>query len=156
MQQAALKLWAKDMKGNYAAAQKTVYERARDNGLAALGKWNGDRSHRWMNKAAPASRRRLLRYLFPPPCPAGAWEPHGRPRRNNMRLAAITMAVATVLVAGGCNRIGGGGAEAGKAASLDFDKPVSGEITRAAASTSMTAAITSSTRSSWKTGIWSA
>ncbi len=46
--------------------------------------------------------------------PAGAWEPHGRPRRNNMRLAAITMAVATVLVAGGCNRIGGGGAEAGR------------------------------------------
>lgn len=45
-----------------------------------------------------------------------------------MRLAAITLAVATVLVAGGCNRIGGG-AEAGKAASLDFDKPVSGEIT---------------------------
>ena len=39
--QAALKLWAKDMKGNYAAAQKTVYERAKDNGLAALGKWNG-------------------------------------------------------------------------------------------------------------------
>ena len=30
-----------DMKGNYAAAQKTVYERAKDNGLAALGKWNG-------------------------------------------------------------------------------------------------------------------
>ncbi|HDS1075601.1 TPA: ABC transporter substrate-binding protein [Stenotrophomonas maltophilia] len=45
-----------------------------------------------------------------------------------MRLAAITLAVATVLVAGGCNRIGGG-ADAGKAASLDFDKPVSGEIT---------------------------
>ena len=45
-----------------------------------------------------------------------------------MRLAAITLAVATVLVASGCNRIGGG-ADAGKAASLDFDKPVSGEIT---------------------------
>ncbi|PJL65129.1 ABC transporter substrate-binding protein [Stenotrophomonas maltophilia] len=45
-----------------------------------------------------------------------------------MRLAAITLAVAAVLVAGGCNRIGGG-ADAGKAASLDFDKPVSGEIT---------------------------
>ena len=41
MQQAALKLWAKDMKGNYEAAQKTVYERARENGLAALGKWEG-------------------------------------------------------------------------------------------------------------------
>ncbi|HFK2945909.1 ABC transporter substrate-binding protein [Stenotrophomonas sp. SM006] len=45
-----------------------------------------------------------------------------------MRLAAITLAVATVLIAGGCNRISGGG-DAGKAASLDFDKPVSGEIT---------------------------
>ncbi len=41
-----------------------------------------------------------------------------------MRLAALTLAVAAVLVAGGCNRIG-----AGKAASLEFDKPVSGEIT---------------------------
>ncbi|MEG0186174.1 MAG: class I fructose-bisphosphate aldolase, partial [Stenotrophomonas sp.] len=41
MQQAALKLWGKDMKGNYAAAQKTVYERAKENGMAALGKWNG-------------------------------------------------------------------------------------------------------------------
>jgi fructose-bisphosphate aldolase class I len=39
MQQAALKLWAQDMVGNYAAAQQTVYERARDNGLAALGEW---------------------------------------------------------------------------------------------------------------------
>ena len=38
MQQAALKLWGKDMQGNYAAAQKTVYERAKENGLAALGK----------------------------------------------------------------------------------------------------------------------
>lgn len=41
MQQAALKLWAKDMTTNYAEAQKTVYARARDNGLAALGQWNG-------------------------------------------------------------------------------------------------------------------
>jgi fructose-bisphosphate aldolase class I len=41
MQQAALKLWARDMKANYAEAQKTVYARARDNGLAALGQWNG-------------------------------------------------------------------------------------------------------------------
>ena len=39
MQQAALKLWAQDMVGNYAAAQQTVYERARDNGLAGLGEW---------------------------------------------------------------------------------------------------------------------
>jgi len=41
MQQAALKLWAKDTKANVAAAQKTVYERAKENGMAALGKWNG-------------------------------------------------------------------------------------------------------------------
>ncbi|WP_298150102.1 class I fructose-bisphosphate aldolase [Metallibacterium sp.] len=39
MQQAALKLWAKDMQGNFAAAQKTVAQRARANGLAALGQW---------------------------------------------------------------------------------------------------------------------
>ncbi len=41
MQQAALKLWSKDMKANYADAQKTVHARAKDNGLAALGQWNG-------------------------------------------------------------------------------------------------------------------
>ena len=39
MQQAALKLWAQDMSGNFAKAQETVYARARANGLAALGKW---------------------------------------------------------------------------------------------------------------------
>jgi fructose-bisphosphate aldolase, class I len=39
MQSAALKLWAQDTQKNIAAAQKTVYARARDNGLAALGKW---------------------------------------------------------------------------------------------------------------------
>jgi fructose-bisphosphate aldolase class I len=39
MQQAALKLWSQDLQGNYAAAQQTVYERAKANGLAALGKW---------------------------------------------------------------------------------------------------------------------
>jgi fructose-bisphosphate aldolase class I len=39
MQQAALKLWAQDMQGNWAKAQETVYARARDNGLAALGQW---------------------------------------------------------------------------------------------------------------------
>ncbi len=39
MQQAALKLWAKDMQGNFAAAQQTVAQRARANGLAALGQW---------------------------------------------------------------------------------------------------------------------
>src|SRR6476620_7692561 len=39
MQQAALKLWAQDMGGNFAKAQQTVYARARDNGLAALGQW---------------------------------------------------------------------------------------------------------------------
>ena len=40
MQQAALKLWSQDMAGNFAKAQRTVYERARDNGLAALGQWS--------------------------------------------------------------------------------------------------------------------
>jgi fructose-bisphosphate aldolase class I len=39
MQSAALKLWSKDLVGNLAAAQQTVYARAKDNGLAALGKW---------------------------------------------------------------------------------------------------------------------
>ena len=39
MQQAALKLWAKDMTGNFAKAQQTVFERAKANGLAALGQW---------------------------------------------------------------------------------------------------------------------
>ncbi len=39
MQQAALKLWAADMRGNYDEAQRTVAQRAKDNGLAALGKW---------------------------------------------------------------------------------------------------------------------
>ena len=41
MQQAALKLWAEDMSGNFIKAQDTVYARARDNGLAALGQWKG-------------------------------------------------------------------------------------------------------------------
>jgi fructose-bisphosphate aldolase class I len=41
MQQAAMKLWAEDMAGNSAEAQKTVAARARDNGLAALGQWDG-------------------------------------------------------------------------------------------------------------------
>lgn len=39
MQQAALKLWAKDMQANIVEAQKTVAMRARENGLAALGQW---------------------------------------------------------------------------------------------------------------------
>ena len=39
MQSAALQLWAKDMTGNFAKAQETVFARAKDNGLAALGKW---------------------------------------------------------------------------------------------------------------------
>jgi fructose-bisphosphate aldolase class I len=39
MQAAALKLWSQDLVNNFAAAQKTVYARAKDNGLAALGKW---------------------------------------------------------------------------------------------------------------------
>ena len=41
VQSAALKLWSKDMAGNFAAAQQTVYARAKDNGLAALGRWKG-------------------------------------------------------------------------------------------------------------------
>lgn len=41
MQQAALKLWSKDMKTYYAEAQKVVHARAKDNGLAALGQWKG-------------------------------------------------------------------------------------------------------------------
>jgi fructose-bisphosphate aldolase class I len=40
MQQAALKLWAQDMAGNFGKAQQTVYDRARANGLAALGQWD--------------------------------------------------------------------------------------------------------------------
>jgi len=39
MQSAALKLWSQDLAGNYAAAQATVYERAKANGLAAQGQW---------------------------------------------------------------------------------------------------------------------
>lgn len=39
MQSAALKLWSKDIANNVAEAQKTVYARARDNGLAAMGQW---------------------------------------------------------------------------------------------------------------------
>jgi fructose-bisphosphate aldolase, class I len=39
MQAAALKLWSQDLVGNFAKAQQTVYARARDNGLAALGQW---------------------------------------------------------------------------------------------------------------------
>ena len=41
MQQAALKLWSQDLVGNFAKAQAVVYERAKENGLAALGKWEG-------------------------------------------------------------------------------------------------------------------
>jgi fructose-bisphosphate aldolase class I len=39
MQQAALKLWAQNMGANFADAQKIVAQRARENGLAALGRW---------------------------------------------------------------------------------------------------------------------
>ena len=41
MQSAALQLWSKDLVGNFAKAQSTVYARAKDNGQAALGKWEG-------------------------------------------------------------------------------------------------------------------
>jgi len=40
MQSAALKLWSQDLVNNYAGAQETVFARARDNGMAALGKWD--------------------------------------------------------------------------------------------------------------------
>jgi len=39
MQSAALELWAQDLAGNFASAQQTVFSRARENGLAALGQW---------------------------------------------------------------------------------------------------------------------
>ncbi|KAF1698532.1 fructose-bisphosphate aldolase class I [Pseudoxanthomonas jiangsuensis] len=42
MQQAALKLWAKDMAGNAKKARDAVYARARANGQAALGQWQGE------------------------------------------------------------------------------------------------------------------
>ena len=41
MQSAALKIWSGDVKANVAKAQAMVLERARDNGLAALGQWPG-------------------------------------------------------------------------------------------------------------------
>lgn len=42
MQSAALKLWSQDIVGNVAAAQKIVAMRARENGMAALGRWSPD------------------------------------------------------------------------------------------------------------------
>ena len=39
MQAAALKHWSQDLQGNFAAAQKIVAQRAKENGMAALGKW---------------------------------------------------------------------------------------------------------------------
>jgi len=39
MQSAALKLWSQDLANNVGEAQKTVFARARDNGLASLGQW---------------------------------------------------------------------------------------------------------------------
>ncbi len=41
MQSAALKVWAKDMQKNVAEAQKIVFQRAQENGLAAVGRWKG-------------------------------------------------------------------------------------------------------------------
>ena len=40
MQTAALKLWAQNIATNVSAAQKIVALRAKENGMAALGKWN--------------------------------------------------------------------------------------------------------------------
>lgn len=39
MQSAALKIWGQDIVNNVGKAQETVYARARDNGLAAMGEW---------------------------------------------------------------------------------------------------------------------
>lgn len=41
MQSAALQTWSKDLAGNVGKAQETVFARARDNGMAALGQWEG-------------------------------------------------------------------------------------------------------------------
>ena len=41
MQSAALKIWSQDLVANVGKAQETVFARARDNGLAALGQWGG-------------------------------------------------------------------------------------------------------------------
>ena len=43
MVSAALQLWAKDTRANVVEAQKVVHARARENGLAALGQWNGSK-----------------------------------------------------------------------------------------------------------------
>lgn len=40
MQSAALQLWSQDLTNNVGKAQDTVYARARDNGLAAQGRWS--------------------------------------------------------------------------------------------------------------------
>ena len=40
MQSAALQTWSQDLVNNIAKAQQTVFARARDNGLAALGRWS--------------------------------------------------------------------------------------------------------------------
>ena len=41
MQAAALKIWAKDPTNSVAEAQKTVYARAKENGMAVRGEWEG-------------------------------------------------------------------------------------------------------------------
>ncbi len=42
MQQSALQLWSGDREANYAEAQKTLYMRAKENGLATLGQWSSE------------------------------------------------------------------------------------------------------------------
>ncbi len=42
MQAAALRLWAENPADNYAEAQKIVAQRARENGMAALGQWQDE------------------------------------------------------------------------------------------------------------------
>jgi fructose-bisphosphate aldolase class I len=39
MQSAALKIWSQDIVNNVGKAQAMVFERAKDNGMAALGQW---------------------------------------------------------------------------------------------------------------------
>src|SRR5262249_54764843 len=61
MQQAALKLWAKDMQANFAEAQKIVSLRAKENGPAALGQWQ---KAAWKFRSRVEPKRALRGALF--------------------------------------------------------------------------------------------
>src|SRR5690606_8659296 len=102
MQSAALKLWSQDLVGNYDKAQATVYERAKANGLAALGQW---------------SRGRSLWERLQPRCLQQHEKggPQGRP---------FFMSCCPVLHRNrGCNRSHGGGPDQGKPASQSSSLP---------------------------------